>query len=79
MVQRIIELDQDTHHLLVQFGGYQTEKRTMPPDEGSSVRHLGNQLFKQGRYLDKVDLDGILTHGHHDDLQNRAKMKPSCL
>ena len=51
----------------------------MPSDEGSSVWNPDNQIFKQGRYLDKIDPDSIPTHGHHDDLQNRAKMKPSCL
>ena len=51
----------------------------MSPEEGSSIRHLCNQLFKQDGNLDKVDPDGIPTHGHHDDLQNRTKMNPSCL
>ena len=78
MVQWIIELDQDTHHLLVQFGSDQTQEVTMSPNEGGGIWHLCNQFFKHSENLDKVDLDGVLTHGCHD-LQNRTKMNPSCL
>ena len=47
----------------------------MPVDEGRSVWNPTNQILEQSWWLNKVEPDSIPTHGHHDVLQNRAKMK----
>ena len=51
----------------------------MPVDEGRSVWNPTNQVLEQSLWLNKVEPDSIPMHGHHDVLQNRAKMKLFCL
>ena len=79
VIQGIIKLGQDTHQLLVPLWSDYAAKRTMPLNEGSGVWNSANQLIKQLRWMNKVEPDSIPSHRHHDVLQNRAKMKPSCL
>ena len=71
MVQRVEELEQDTHQRVFD----QTKEVTMSSDKGGIIWNFRNQLSKLSRDLYEADANIISAHRFHD-LQNRTKMNP---